>query len=276
MKHDPLAFFEEGRNGQGVLLIHGLTGAPAEMRLVARPLVKRGYSVYAPLLAGHGKDAAALRRTRWEDWLESVVEAAADLRRRVDDVSVAGICAGGKLGLMAAHRHPGLINAAALYSPCFHYDGWNIPRHYALMGRQIRWLAMVPFLDRMNFRETASMGIKDDRIRKMVAGMSNEGMLDSFPGRGLVEMERLGEALKQCLPTVKTPTLIIHSEEDDVSHPRHARYIADHLPGDKQLLWLKDSYHMIHVDRQHRQVADVTADFFERYNASQHPVRRQA
>ncbi len=92
-------------------------------------------------------------------------------------------------------------------------------------------------------------------------------MLETFPGRGLVEMERMGHALKQRLPQVTTPTLIVHSEEDDVSSPRHARYIAEHLGGAKQLHWLKDSYHMIHVDRQHRQVADLTADFFEKHDA---------
>jgi carboxylesterase len=29
------------------------------------------------------------------------------------------------------------------------------------------------------------------------------------------------------------------------------------------LHWVDDSYHMIHIDRQYRQVADTTADFFE-------------
>ncbi len=266
MKLDPLAFHQQGSNGFGVLLIHGLTGAPAEMRLVARQLVRRGYSVYAPLLAGHGRDAATLRRTRWQDWLESVVCAADDFRGHVDAVFTAGICAGGKLGLMASEERPDLIRATALYSPCFHYDGWNIPRHYAAMARQIGWLSKIPFVDRMNFRETASMGIKDERIRKMVAGMTSEGMLESFPGRGLMEMEKLGRALKDQLSNVRTPTLIIHSQEDDVSSPRHASYIADHLAGERQLYWLDDSYHMIHVDRQHRRVADVTADFFEKHH----------
>lgn len=267
MKINPLSFYEEGRNGRGVLLIHGLTGAPAEMRLVARQFTKRGYSVYAPLLAGHGQNAAALRRSRWQDWLESVEEAASDLAERTDGVFTAGICAGGQLGLLAAGRQPLLIRASALYSPCFHYDGWNIRPYYAFMSRQIRWLAKIPFLDRLSFRETESLGIKDERIRRLVATMGSQGMLDSFPGRGLVEMGRMGEVLKQRLADLHTPTVIIHSEEDDVSSPSNARYIADHLGGVNQLHWLKDSYHMIHMDRQHRHVADLTADFFETYDA---------
>jgi carboxylesterase len=76
MKSDGLSFFLEGTNGQGVVLVHGLTGAPAEMKLVARLLHRRGFSVYAPLLAGHGKDVRSLRRSTWQDWLDSVEEAA--------------------------------------------------------------------------------------------------------------------------------------------------------------------------------------------------------
>lgn len=266
MKNDRLSFFEEGTNGRGILLVHGLTGAPAEMKLVARQFQRRGYSVYSPLLAGHGQDVHALRQTSWQDWRDSVEEAAFAFSKRVDTVSAAGICAGGKLALMAAERQPSLIQSVALYSPCFFYDGWDIPRHYNLMARNIRWLAKVPFLDRLNFRETSSLGIKDERIRKKIATMSSEGVLESFPGRGLVEMEKLGRALKAKLPSIHTPTLIVHSLEDDVSSPDHARYISSHIGGVHELHWLKDSYHMIHVDRQHRHVADMTADFFEAHH----------
>jgi carboxylesterase len=57
--------------------------------------------------------------------------------------------------------------------------------------------------------------------------------------------------------------LILHSREDDLSGPSHALYIASHIGGRRELRWLDDSYHMIHLDRQHRRVADMTAEFFE-------------
>src|SRR5690349_6709096 len=90
-----LSFFLEGWNGKGILLIHGLTGVPAEMKWVGRALHKKGYTVYAPLLAGHGVDAATLIETRWQDWLESVLDACVYLRTQVDRMCSAGICVGG-------------------------------------------------------------------------------------------------------------------------------------------------------------------------------------
>jgi carboxylesterase len=255
--------YEEGTNGRGVLLIHGLTGAPAEMRLVARHLNRRGFTVHAPLLAGHGKDEATLRRSRWQDWLDSVHEARAFLSTRVDAVFAGGICVGGKLAMLAASEAPGDIRAAAIYSPCFHYDGWEVPRYYPLLSAHLPWLSHMPLLGRLRFHENASLGIKDERMRRLVANMGTEGMLETFPAQALFEMYRLGRQLKSRLPSMKTPTLIIHSREDDLSGPSHAEYIARHIGARNRLHWLDDSYHMIHVDRQRGVVADLTADFFE-------------
>jgi carboxylesterase len=45
------SFYREGTNGKGVLLVHGLTGAPAEMKFLCKRLIKRLYAgVSWPLL----------------------------------------------------------------------------------------------------------------------------------------------------------------------------------------------------------------------------------
>lgn len=264
---DQFSFFMPGNNGRAVLLVHGMTGAPAEMRLIARLLNKRGYTVYAPLLAGHGEGEAKFRSSRWLDWQESVDAAAARLKPYADIIHGAGICVGGKLALLSAHRNPGTLQSVALYSPCFHYDGWGVPFFYPLLSRQIGWLAYVPFLARLNFSETGAMGIKDERLRKHMSGMASEGVLEHFPGTGIVEMYRLGKTFRKSLPQITTPTLILHAKEDDLSNPRQARYISRHIAAPHELHWIDDSYHMIHVDRQHRHVAEQTCNYFEAQHA---------
>lgn len=261
--NDPFSYFLQGTNGKGVVLIHGLTGIPAEMKLVARDLNKAGFSVYAPLLAGHGADTETLIKTRWQDWLQSVTRAVNVLCREVDAVYSAGICVGGKLGMLAAHSMPDVIKATAIYSPCFHFDGWNVPFYYPILSRHITWLSYLPFLNRLCFQETASIGIKDVRLRHMMERMAAQGVIEEFPAKGLIEMHKLGKALKFDLPRMTTPTLILHAHEDDLSNPRNARVIADNIGAPHKLTWIHDSYHMIHVDGQHKHVAALTADFFD-------------
>jgi carboxylesterase len=115
----------------------------------------------------------------------------------------------------------------------------------------------------VSFAELPSLGIKDPRLRQMVELMSAEGILDRVPAKGLAEMHRLSDSLKKQLPHMRTPTLILHSREDDLSAPRNACYIRRHIGAPSELRWVDDSYHMIHIDRQYREVADTTADFFE-------------
>ncbi len=259
-----LSFFHEGSNGRGILLLHGLTGVPAEMKWVGRALHKKGYTVYAPLLAGHGIDEATLTKTRWQDWLDSTLEAANRFRTQVDSMFSAGICVGGKLGMLAAKQHPGLLKATAIYSTCFRYDGWNVPPHYRWLSYLPLWTARIPFFKDIGFGETPSIGIKDERLRQAMQRLSAEGVIDDFPVPALKEMLALSKSFKKELPSMTTPALILHAREDDLSHPRHAEYIDRHIGAPHELRWLEDSYHMIHVDREHDKVADLTADYFEK------------
>ena len=263
--HDRYSFTLEGTNGKGVVLVHGLTGIPGEMKFVAKNLHRAGYSVYAPLLAGHGMGEAALMATRWQDWLEGLKRDITQFRRQVETLYTAGICVGGKLGMMAAQQLPGVIAASAIYSPCFRFDGWNVPWYYKLAPVGLPVMMHVPRWRERSYRETETLGIKDARRRQFMQGANAEGVIDTFPAVSLFEMYRLGKALKAELPRFETPTLVLHAREDDLSHPRHARAITRRILGPHELHWVEDSYHMIHVDRAHTEVAARTAAFFARY-----------
>ena len=67
----PNEFFLPGkaeRARTGVLLIHGLTGTPNEMRMLGKGIHRAGFSVYGMQLAGHCGSTDDLVRSRWQDW----------------------------------------------------------------------------------------------------------------------------------------------------------------------------------------------------------------
>ena len=47
------------------------------------------------------------------------------------------------------------------------------------------------------------------------------------------------------LAQVKTPTLIVQSERDQIVHPQSARYIYSKLSGRRELRWFPNSKHLI-------------------------------
>lgn len=258
-----LSFTAPATLRRGVLLLHGLTGAPAEMRLVGRRMQRAGFQVAAPLLAGHGGSKANLLRTTWRDWLDSARQAYLELAAQVDEVSVAGICVGGALGLALCAEFP-QIRSAAVYSMTFEYDGWNMPR-WGAAAPLIQLVAHLPLIRAIDLAEPYPYGLKDLRLREMASRAPDTlipGSIDKLPLGSLYQMYRLGRHVERLGAGITTPTLIVHAREDDMSHPRNAERLRACLGGRSEMLMLEDSYHMVHVDRQHALVASTTAAFF--------------
>ncbi len=257
------SFYLDGTNGKGVILVHGLTGAPAEMKFVGKQLNSMGYTVYAPVLAGHCVDENHLIATTYEDWLQSLKVAIASFAPKVSEINMAGICVGGGLALYAAYQMPDQVKSVAIYSAALDYDGWSQPK-WARLARIFKdVLIHIPKVRKGGFEEKHPFGFKNDRVRNAVLKSGIEGTLPKFPAVGLYQNYRLNDALKKALPQITTPTLLIHAREDDVSHPRNSEKIQKLHGGRCEVIYLEQSYHMIHVDQERKKVADLTANFFE-------------
>ena len=67
--------FIERKGSVGVLLVHGLTGTPTEMKQYGRVIARQGFTVACPELAGHCATIEALTATQWQDWYQSIEDA---------------------------------------------------------------------------------------------------------------------------------------------------------------------------------------------------------
>jgi carboxylesterase len=178
----PSEFFLEG-DRRGVLLIHGLTGTPMEMRLLGKGLNNAGYTVHGMQLAGHCGNVEDLLATGWRDWYASVERAAHELAGKVDHLFVGGLSMGALLALKLAADHPKMVAGVGVYGATFRYDGWNIP-----------WKAKLSFLlplfkrlgigrNRM-FDEEPPYGLRDERIRAQISAamLGGDSAAAGLPG----------------------------------------------------------------------------------------------
>jgi carboxylesterase len=262
------SFRIDGDNGKGVMLIHGLTGAPQEMKSVGRILHKRGFSLCGPMLAGHGGTEADLLKTDWRDWVDSAAAAYEAFAREVDEVYVAGICAGGAIGLELCAEFP-KIKGAAVYSMLFEYDGWNMPK-ITLGAPVIQAVANLPLLRSLSFVQPHPYGFKDERLRSLAENALESlipGALDRMPLGCMYQLYRLARDVEKRAPQIRAPALIVHAREDDLADLRNAHRLRAALGGPSELVVLEDSFHMVHVDNEHARVAGLTADFFDRQSA---------
>ncbi len=271
--HDTEFFLpgQASRANTGVLLLHGLTGTPNEMRLLGKGLAKAGFSVYGPQLAGHCGSLDDLLASRWQDWAASVRSAATRLAGQVDRFVVMGLSMGAVLALdLAADAHPQLLGVAGL-STMFRHDGWSIPA-YTRLSFLIKPLHALGIGRRRVFMEQPPYGIKDEPLRRRVvaqmqAGDSAAAGLPGNPWASITEMHALGRHAKARLRQVDKPCLLIHAVHDDVSSLANVRLVQTQVQGPVETLLLHDSYHMITIDRERRAVVARAVDFVERLAA---------
>ena len=259
----------EAGNGTGVLLSHGITGAPAEMKPLVRRLAAAGFTVSCPALAGHCSTLRELKRTRWTDWYASLEEALLALRERCRSVFVGGLSMGALLALKLAADHPQAVSGVATLSATFFYDGWNIPQFRQRYLLPIALYSPLRFL--YSWHEPPPYGIKDERIRNIIAALyAGDGAqmpekygYSEFPGVTIRETFRLIKAVRRDLGRVTAPLLIVHATEDDMATLENARFLASRVASTEvHTFFVDDTYHVLTLDRRKHDVADRVTEFF--------------
>ncbi|MHB8535307.1 MAG: alpha/beta hydrolase [Sulfuricaulis sp.] len=262
----------EKRGKTGVLLVHGITGAPTEMKPLIRKLAAQGFTVACPQLAGHCSTLKELKKTRWQDWYATLEASLEFLRGECDTVFVSGLSMGALLALKLAADHPGRIAGVATLSATFFYDGWNVPH---LKQRFLLPLVIYsPLRHFISYHEPSPYGIKDERIRHLIAAVyegNNANMPEKFgysefPAVTIRETFRLIRALKRDLAKVAAPLLIVHSTEDDMASLENAKFLAARVSSrNVETFYLDDTYHVLTLDKRKDDVAHQVIDFFQRH-----------
>ncbi len=266
-------FVLEGANGATVILIHGLTGTPNEMRFLANYLNKKGYSVICPRLANHGESLSVLKKTRWQEFYASVRDAAA-VRQALaggGSVFVSGLSMGALLALVLADEYRDRIAGVTCLAPTLFYDGWNTPGARFFMP-----LACTPLKYFFYFKEEPPYGIRNEaiqaRVHKYYANASLDNMENVaqygypfYPVTQLYQLQLLVKYLSKRLRNVKTPVQLIQAKDDDMTSIKNSKYIYDRVRSPvKEMVFLYNSYHVISVDQERDIVAEKMEGFFSR------------
>ena len=238
---DPSAFFL-GNGPTGVLLIHGFTGAPPEMRLLGEFLAEHGYTASCPLLPGHGVQPGALNQVRWQDWAEAVQAAYRDLLGRSQQVFVAGLSLGGVLALHLAAHEPA-VQGVLLYAPGLRVLDRRLP--LTTVAKAIR-----PFRSK---NELVDSDLVDPEA------FDRLWSYEVYPLAGASQLWRLQRTVRKELSRVQQPLLIIQGRRDRSVHPDTPQTILDGVSSkDTRLIWLDNSGHVLTVDAERQQVFEMS------------------
>jgi len=267
-------FFYDGSNGAAVLLIHGITGTPSEMRYLGKKLNAAGFSVVCNTLPKHCGTLGELKKVTWQEIADACIKDFQELKSQYKKVFVGGLSMGALMAMHIAYKFPTEVSGIVALAPTLFYDGWALHKGKALMS--IVW--HVPFIrNAIQIREGWPYGLKDEALRAnferfyksaKASEFDNNVLLFGspfFPMACLYQHHLFTKIAMQEFPSVNNPIVIIHAREDDMTSIKNARYVLKNIgSGNKSLVELEDSYHMITIDKEKDKVAVEILNFLEK------------
>jgi carboxylesterase len=244
---DPQGFAHAGDGDVGALLLHGLTGAPTEMRLLADHLHARGVTVHAPLLPGHGTHHDELHATPRGAWVDAAKAALAALRAEVRTVFVVGQSMGALVAVRVVVDDSAGVAGVVLLAP-------------ALSVSPLAQLTRLPLpLRHLPKFEERAPDLVDVRQLRHVWSYTHT------PLRAVAQVLALQREVQSDLPRLTAPLLVMQGRKDKTVRPVSATRVIDAArSADKELVWLEQSGHIVAVDGEHDVVSARTAAFIER------------
>lgn len=236
----------------GVLLVHGFTGSPFEMRLLGEWLATYELAVEGPLLPGHGATTRALAATGWRDWIAGVERAFDALRSRVERVAVCGLSLGGLLTLELTRRRASEISAIALLSTAL----W-LPRPADFVDGILR---RIPITQKAALPKLAGSDILDPEMKRRNGVAQGRAAMPLSSLHSLIEFGHLQRAR---LGEIRAPALIAHGRHDHTVPFACLEALANGLGSTEvKRLPLDRSFHVITLDVEREQVFRAVADHF--------------
>jgi len=242
-----------------VLLLHGLSSSPLELRFLARLLADEGFATHTPELPGY---SAGTGHLPMEQWIDAAIAEFDKLAAQYQHVSICGLSMGATLAAAVAHERPA-ARALLLLSITLNYDGWSLPWYRFLLD----YAYYTPLRSRYRYREQEPYGLRNEALRAKIARAMQKNDISevgpAFIGMpALHEAGRLAASVKKKLKGIGTDCLIIHAIDDETSSPHNARFVGTNIGASfLRTIWLDDSYHMITSDNEREVVARECALF---------------
>jgi len=231
------------RNGEkGVLLIHGYTGTPAELRLLGDFLYAHDYSVLGVRLPGHGTTPEELNKTDWTMWYEAVKTAYGELSKSCTEVSVIGLSMGSLLAMKAAAELP-VKKAVFMSAPIYVYD------------KRAPFVGVAKYFRKWINKKRRSYDVED---KYNIA-------YEVMPLKALHSMLKLiNHCSREVLPQIKVPCLIMQSRQEHTVRPESAEFIYNKLgSAEKKLIWIEHAGHILTLANNREEVFKEVLAFLQ-------------
>ena len=235
--------FTFGEGKRAVLLLHGFTGHPADVRMLGRFLEKKGYTCHAPIMKGHGgATPEELMTTGPDQWWKDVMDAYKYLQDRGHkEIAVGGLSLGGVFSLKLGYTVPvkGIVTMCA---PAY------------IKSEQIMYEGVLQYA----------------RNYKKIEGKSPEEIeeeMDEFqktPIDTIKALQNLIADVRDHIDMIYAPLFVVQARNDGMINTDSANIIYNRTEStQKEIKWYEHSRHVITLDKEKDQLHEDVYQFLE-------------
>ncbi len=239
-------FYIENNSDIGIILVHGFTATPVEVKPLANALAYEGYSVFAPLLPGHNTTPDDLNNTVWQDWIDYVDPIVDDFLHKYKSVFIGGESLGAIIACYLASKYTKL-NGILLYSP-------------ALIVKNLFLSRYMRFFKKYIHKSSAS---EDD---SQIDGIFPWKGYRVNPSRAAFQLFLLQQEVKKRLSQIDQPMLIFRGLQDKTIDQAGIDWIINHVSStSKEVFDLLQSGHCLILEKEHDFVFKQSIKFIKQY-----------
>lgn len=253
-------FIHENKCKRAVLLFHGMTGSPYEMKKMGKALFDADFDVFCYCLPGHGTSPINIKTVRWQDWYDDSVLHYKELTQKYNEVYLGGLCLGAVLAIAIAQEYQNVRGIVSLSTTLF-LDGWTIPWYNFFMPIGVHTILRYYY----SFPEREPYGLKNETLRRKIAALQkrNTEALDNYPMSCIYELLKFSKQTQKNIAKVTAPILLMHAKEDDLTSTKSAEFVYRNISSKtKNYIKLENSYHLIVMDYERDYVFEKSIEFF--------------
>ena len=240
-------FYFPGTNGKAVLLIHGWTSTPYEVRRLGLYLNENGYTVSGPMLKGHGTVPKDLEKVLWTEWLRDITEIYDQLKKSHDKVFIGGTSIGANLSVVLAKNRPeisGLVLMAMPYKIRLERTTAFVLNFLGFFGRYKKKFYPPTF------------GVTTT-ITRLIS-------YQTYPVKSALETFGLIKVARKELSKVKQPALLMQSTSDHIVARKNLEMIWEKIGSEIKIKkYIKRAYHTFISDIKNEGVFQEILNFIE-------------
>jgi carboxylesterase len=241
------SFYFSGTNGKAVLLIHGWTSTPYEVRRAGMFLNENGYTVSAPMLRGHGTVPKDLENVKWTDWLADITKIYDDLKKEHGKVYVGGTSLGANLTLMLAKNRPEISALILMAMPL----KLRIERTVIFFGK------VLGFFKKYNKKFYPPTFGHSTTITRVIS-------YQTYPVKSALEVFELIKIARKEIGKVKQPCFMLQSTSDHIAARGNLEMIYRNIGSKlKKKKYIKRAYHTFISDIKNEGVFDEILNFIK-------------